>query len=717
MFAMLCFPALASADQDADFLAARDAFRVGNAAKLNQFAARLQQSPLEPYVAYYQLRMRLETSNDAEVQAFLNRPDDTPLINRMRIEWLKMLGKKRRWITFAAHYPRLTSTESELVCYDLQARQYLQTVKTPPESEVQEVLGPPEPPPFAALSQLHFEGETKRPRANDNAWQLPTHRLFNPGLPVAGEDRPFSTARLELHEARKLWLTAKEEMPDSCTPLFNAAIANGIISEVDIAARVRLALESGNVSLARQLSIKLPLQRAISAAALQSAAADPERYLNRAKLSDATEPQRWVALFALQRLAKQLPQLALAQWEKNAEHFNAAERQYFFGWLGYEAARKHHPRALEWYMAAGDATLADMQLSWRVRAALRMQNWHEVWVSTGLMPVDQQQEGVWRYWKARALRELGQAAAAEDLLDELSRDYNYYGQLAAEELGASSASGIISARHQPSEAAVSTMQAQPAIQRVLALYRMDLRTDAAQEWAWVTRKMNDKELLVAAEIAYRNGMYDLTINTADRTLQLHDFNLRYPAPYRDQMQGYIRINDLEEAWVYGLMRQESRFVTQAKSQVGAAGIMQVMPATARWIAQKLGMKDYRKTLIHQLDTNLKLGTYYMKTVLSSLDNNPLLASVAYNAGPSRARKWRADNALEGTIYVETIPFDETRQYAKKVMSNTVYYSKLFGQPSRSLKSRLGIIAGTRDNAPENPPVLLPINPLGDAVVP
>ena len=668
VFALLFFPALATADQDADFLAARDAFRVGNATKLNQFAARLKQSALEPYMAYYQLRMRLETSTDTEVMTFLSRPEDTPLINRMRMEWLKMLGKKRRWVTFSSQYPRLTSTEPELVCYDLQARQYQLTTKVAAE-DVQEVLGPPEAPTYA-----------------------------------------------ELHEARQLWLAAKEDLPDSCTPLFNAAIANGIISDADIATRLRLALESGNVSLAKQLSKKLPPQRAIAAPALDSAAADPERYLNRAKLSDATEPQRWVALFALQRLAKRLPQLALAQWGKNAGHFNAAERQYFFGWLGYEAARKHHPRALEWYREAGDAALNELQLNWRARAALRVQNWHEIWVSTGLMPVKQQREGVWRYWKARALRELGQPATADELLSELSRDYNYYGQLAAEELGASSASGMISARHQPSEAAITSMQAQPAIQRALALYRMDLRTDAAQEWAWATRKLSDKELLVAAEIAYRNEMYDHTIITADRTLQLHDFNLRYPAPYREQMQGYVRKNELEEAWVYGLMRQESRFVTQAKSQVGAAGIMQVMPATARWIAQKLGMKDYRKTLIHQLDTNLKLGTYYMKTVLSSLDNNPLLASVAYNAGPSRARQWRAANALEGTIYVETIPFDETRTYAKKVMSNTVYYSKLFGQPPRSLKNRLGIIAGTRATAPEIIPPLQPADPVGDATV-
>jgi soluble lytic murein transglycosylase len=231
------------------------------------------------------------------------------------------------------------------------------------------------------------------------------------------------------------------------------------------------------------------------------------------------------------------------------------------------------------------------------------------------------------------------------------------------------------------------------VQRTLALYRMDLRTDALREWSWVIRNFNDQELLAAAEIARQHEMYDRAINTAEKTVLVHDFSLRYLAPYRAAMRAHIRENGLEEAWVYGLMRQESRFVTSAKSGVGASGLMQVMPTTARWIARKLGLKDYRESLLHQLDTNLTLGTYYMKNMLSSLDDSPVLASAAYNAGPGRARRWRADRSLEGAIYTETIPFDETRDYVKKVMSNTMYYAREFGTPSRSLKLRLGIIAG------------------------
>jgi soluble lytic murein transglycosylase len=246
-------------------------------------------------------------------------------------------------------------------------------------------------------------------------------------------------------------------------------------------------------------------------------------------------------------------------------------------------------------------------------------------------------------------------------------------------------------RYQPTDAEIEAVQNMPGIQRTLLLYHMDMRTEGSREWAWALRNFSDRQLLVAAEVARRTELYDRSITAADRTVQLHDFNLRYPAPYREAMQENLLKHGLEEAWVYGLMRQESRFAIQVSSDAGAAGLMQIMPATARWVARQIGMKGYRKGLIHQLDVNIKLGTYYMKTVSHQFENNPVLASAAYNAGPNRARQWRGTKPLEGAIYVENIPFDETRDYVKKVMSNTIYYSKLFGQSSQPLKQRLGTI--------------------------
>ena len=154
----------------------------------------------------------------------------------------------------------------------------------------------------------------------------------------------------------------------------------------------------------------------------------------------------------------------------------------------------------------------------------------------------------------------------------------------------------------------------------------------------------------------------------------------------------MKQQELDEAWVYGLIRQESRFITNARSSAGASGLMQLMPATAKWVAKKMGMQNFQKTLTTEIDTNLALGTYYLKHVLTSLDNQPLLASAAYNAGPGRARQWRDVKPLEGAIYAETIPFTETRDYVKKVLSNSMYYASVFGQRRQSLKQRLGIVA-------------------------
>ncbi len=622
---LLFIPAVAAADQDDDFLAARAAYRAEDVSRLERIAESFKNSPLEPYLTYYQLRLRLFTHNPDGLKDFLARPDDTPVIDLLRSDWLKWQAKQQNWDAFAAEYPRLLQSDDEMKCYALQAR-------------------------------------------------LPN-----------GVD-------LVLHEARALWFSGMGQ-PESCASLFDMALGTGVIGEQDVLLRIRLALEVNNTALAKQLSEHLPRQRKIQSRMLDNAAADPDRYLANLKLTKPTEAERMVALFALQRLAKQLPQLAYTRWKKIEEYFGNDEQQYFYGWLGYEGARKHDERALTWFTAAKDAPLNEAQLAWRTRAALRVQNWHEVWASITAMPPKQQRDGVWRYWKARAWKVLGRDADAEVLLKELSHEYNFYGQLAADELGSFSTTALLSAKYQPTLIEIEVMQAQPAMQRTLALYRMGLRVEAAKEWSLAVRKLDDKQLLVASEIASRNEMYDRSINAADRTIILHDFNLRYPAPYRDSLQSRILENNLEEAWVYGLMRQESRFVTQAKSTAGAAGLMQVMPATARWVAQKLGMKDYRKELISQLDVNLKLGTYYMKNVLSSFGNNPVLASAAYNAGPGRARKWLGDTPLEGAIYVECIPFDETRDYVKKVMSNTVYYARVFGHAAPSLKQRLGVIEG------------------------
>jgi len=613
------------AGQEDDFLAARDAFRVGNAAKLSVFAQRLKHGPLEVYTAYYQLRLELATSDASVIRAYLARPEDTPLIDKMRADWLKVLGKQQQWDGFDSEYPRLLTDDIELACYALQSRLHKQDMAV-------------------------------------------------------------------FKEVRDLWFNPKA-LPDSCEVLFVAAIGSGAISQQDIWQRLRLALEGGNVSLAGSLAARLEGNLALSSTALDRAQGDPARYLDQQSLDHASKGQLTVAMFAMQRLAKLSPDLAWQRWRTLSSHFPMSEQQYFFGWLAFEAARKHDARAVQWFKAAGDAPLNPPQSAWRVRAALRVRDWPEVLSAINAMSEVQRSESAWQYWKGRALQAQGKRIEAAKIFAPLSAGYDFYGQLAGDELSDTAVLSAVRPEYQYTRQELAAMENLPGIRRAMVLYRMDLRTDAFREWNWAIRNFNDRELLTAAEIARRNEIYDRAINTAERTVHLHDFSLRYLSPYRAALRPHIRENGLEEAWVYGLMRQESRFITAAKSGVGASGLMQVMPATARWIAKKLGWNSYSEAMLHQLDTNLKLGTFYMKSVLTSLDDSPVLASAGYNAGPSRAKRWRSENPLEGAIYIETIQFDETRDYVKKVMSNTVYYARQFGAPARSLKQRLGVVGG------------------------
>jgi soluble lytic murein transglycosylase len=219
-----------------------------------------------------------------------------------------------------------------------------------------------------------------------------------------------------------------------------------------------------------------------------------------------------------------------------------------------------------------------------------------------------------------------------------------------------------------------------------------------REWLFTLRSFDDRRLLAAAELARRAEVYDRAIQAADRTERLHNFALRYPVPYRDVFQEYAKNYGLDEAWVLGLVRQESRFVTDARSNTGAAGLMQVMPRTARDVAARIGMRKFTAKRVIDVQTNVTLGTGYMKMVLDQL-GHPVLASAAYNAGPARAKRWRADKPLEGAIYAETIPYAETRDYVKKVIANSVFYAAVLQKRITPIKERLGTVPARSPGEP------------------
>ena len=493
-----------------------------------------------------------------------------------------------------------------------------------------------------------------------------------------------------LEGAKTSWLQAKEQA-SNCASLYDRMQAANILTEEDIFARLRLALADSRLTLAKAIAKRSKSFEPNHYKLIDSAYTNPSAALAKKTISFKTRFGRELNLFALNRIAKTNSQQALNAFNKVADLFTPEDRSYFYGRLALQAAQRHELEAVQWFKLADKSELNKDQLAWFVRAALREKNWAAVINAVSKMQPEQLQEGAWRYWKARALKAKNETLEANTLFAKLSTERHFYGWLAQEELA-----GFISAplsMYKVSNAEVTEIAEIPAFQRAEALLRLDLRLEAKSEWVQATKDFDDKQLLAAAEFAARKKWYDLAILTADKTTETHNFAQRYPTPYRDLMKPAAGEQGVDEAWVYGITRQESRFMHYAKSGVGASGLMQLMPATARWAASRAGISNYNNNMIHELDTNIALGTYYMSYTKDLMNGQEVMATAAYNAGPNRAKKWMAATPLEGAIYAETIPFTETRLYVQKVMANAHIYAHQLGLKPMTLKQRLGVIPG------------------------
>ena len=639
-------PALAMSDQ-ALFQHARESYNAKNETALAEDVAELneQQYLLAPYADYWLMLLRLETAGNDEVQSFLMKYGNYPFAERLRGEWLKKLGKQQDWQVFFEQYPNYKREDTAVQCY-------------------------------ALFGKTIAEGV---------------------GADIAAQ-------------IRRLWMTTTD-LPANCSPLFDAMQQAGALASDDLWGRFRLALQNGKLPLAKSIAGRIADFDEKDLKLLDIANQTPKALLDDkativksgrkktvAKISASFKTRSGIEvnLFALDRLARSNVPEAVEVLEQLQNKLTSTDRTFAWSRIAYHAARVHNPQALEYYALAKNTSLDKEQLAWKVRAALREQNWDVVDTTIALMPSEQQQEGAWRYWKARALNEKGLTVEANKILGPLSTERHYYGWLAAEDV--ESTIGNVDQEYKVSDVEITAIASQPAIKRSLELQKLGMRWEAKAEWVWATRNFDDKQLLAAAAYALRQEWYDIAIATADNTKQLHDFNLRYPTPYRDLFRAAAENEGVDEAWIYGLARQESRFMHHAKSGVGAAGLMQIMPATAKWVAKRIGMSHYNSDLIHDLTTNVSIGTHYIRYTFELMNGQAVMATAAYNAGPSRAKRWLATEPMEAAIYIESIPFAETRSYVQKVMANAQMYMPRLGRSALSLKSRLGVIPGT--NKPE-----------------
>ena len=618
------------------------AFRKNDKARLTALLPQARGHTLEPWAAYWELRARLDLASSADVQDFASRYAGSYQEDRLRTEWLQQLGKRRDWVNFAAEYPRYRMRDDkEVRCYALAA-----------------------------------------------------------DLATGSPDT--------VTEFKRLWY-AQKEVDDGCNYAADRLHAARKIDGLDLWRKARIAMENSRPRAA-QLAVEIEAKDVGSQVALIQA--DPINSLDK-RLMAITTKRKELSVLALIRIAATNPDLAAEQLHKRWGLFlSKEERNWTWGAIGKQAAFKLQDNAGEYFAkVTRDADLNDDLLGWKVRAALRQGDWKTVGLAIDAMQ-DSASEPVWVYWRARAALASNpneaQRQAALQSLRAIASVRGFYEQLALEETGQAIA---LPAKPNPltfTEKAAAS--ANMGLQRALYAIGMGLRSEGNREWNYTTNLhtpggMSDRELLAAADWACQRQVWDRCINTSDRTQGTIDMEQRFPTPLRDTVLRKAKAVGLDPAYVYGLIRQESRFVTDARSGVGASGLMQVMPATARWTAKKIGLTSFTVEQLNDHEVNVAIGTGYLKLVLDDFGGSMPMAAAAYNAGPSRPRSWRNGPVLEAAIWAENIPFLETRDYVKKVLANTTNYAAvLTGQP-QSLKSRLGSVGPKPVNAVESYPDL------------
>ena len=623
------WPAQAQNRGDEVLLEMQQAFRKKDANRLSALLPQARGHVLEPLAAYWEMRTRLDTAPASEIRSFLNTYAGSYYEDRLRNDWLQQLGKRRDWATFTAEYPRFRMRDDrEVRCYALATE------------------------------------------------------VMNSKADVA-------------EEALRLWY-AQREADDGCTYVAEHLHSGRQIQALDLWRKARIAMDA-NRPRAAQAAVDIEAPRLSEQVALIHA--DPAKYLDKRILA-VTRSRKELAVLALIRLANKDPDeaadLLARRW---SIQLSQEERNWTWAVIGKQAAQKLQDNAASHFAKVkNDSDLNDDLLAWKVRAALRQGQWPQVLSTTQAMSADARKDPAWVYWRARALLSTTHSEAqrqeAQRLLRQIASVRGFYEQLALEDLGQAITVPERPMALTPQEKAAALTH--PGLQRALYAVAIGLRAEGNREWNYSTNLhtpggMNDRELLAAADLACQRQVWDRCINTSERTKEVIDFDQRFPMPLRETV--VRRANDirLDPAFVYGLIRQESRFVMDARSHVGASGLMQVMPATAKWTAKKIGMSGFTPDQITDREVNVAIGTGYLKLVLDDFEGSMPMATAAYNAGPSRPRNWRNGPVLDAAIWAENIPFHETRDYVKKVLSNTTNYAAILTRQPQSLRARLGTV--------------------------
>jgi len=473
--------------------------------------------------------------------------------------------------------------------------------------------------------------------------------------------------------AGKLWVVGKSQ-PSECDAVFKVFIESSFFTPVVIWQRFDAALANKKVKLAKYIKRLMSKKDQQIAQRWLKVHSNPLLITNRKFLNNNQQQSGLIFAHGVDRMARTDAIKAIEIWDDHNHDFiiNSARKQRLEQRLAMSLALSRDKMA---YSRLSQLNNPDETAQeWRIRAALRDQNWTHVKQSIDALDKETKEKDKWKYWLARALEKTDKARVSEFIYSKLSKDRSFYGYLAADKLKKSYQ--LVNHPLQVTDEMIIKFMQKTDFRVVAELIEVNKEMEAKRQWWFAVRKLVKNEILIAAKYAQKLGWDQVAIFTVAKAKHWDDVSLRFPIVYEKQVQKNADRQDLNPAIIFGLIRRESAFNQNARSPVGARGLMQIMPKTGQQIARELKERWRNTGSLMNPSTNVKYGSYYYKQLLNQFDGHYALAAAAYNAGPHRVNRWLPKTEpLAADIWIETIPFKETRAYVSAVLTYALIYQK------------------------------------------
>ncbi|MBT4964335.1 MAG: transglycosylase SLT domain-containing protein [Francisellaceae bacterium] len=485
--------------------------------------------------------------------------------------------------------------------------------------------------------------------------------------------------------ALKIWLNGQSQ-PSACDNLFTLLENEGYLKSTYIWKRIKLAFDEDNISLAHYLAKKLPLQEQELVKYWARAHTNP-KLIYSFDFSQIKHPATIeIVVHAITKLAAKDTREAVSIWRdvSNKYTFNHRHWSTVVRAIAIALAIEQHPQSSTWLDKVPRRYITSTVAQLKLQVALRDYNWNSILETVDELGEQEQLNEKWLYWKSIALDMTGKRKESQKILLSLSHTRSYYGFMASKKVLRPYA--ITSQSLDISLSTFESVNSNHHIQRALEWQVLEKEHNANQEWFKFLRGATEIERHAAAAIAAKENLANWAILALANAEDKNNLELRFPRKYSQQIHSQAQYSHIDPAWIFAVARQESAFISKASSSAGALGLMQIIPSTAKMVAKEHQVTYKNKKDLFDANTNISLGSKYLRMLLDDYNQNQILATASYNAGPSRVRKWLPKQNMPADIWIEIIPYSETRNYVQNVIAYTIIYQKLLGNSSDALKN-------------------------------